>query len=419
MSSMDFLKVFTTNVYPLAIVLGVLAGLVVLLTIPPLIWHSRHRNFAPSFLIACILVNNVFNLVNAAIWHNDKFNTWFSGVGWCDLHTKIIIANSTALPAATLCILKKLADVMNTKKINLAPSEAQQRRRAIFEGAMCGGIPALTMFLHFIVQSTRYSIVGISGCTPSIANTWISVFFIILPPAILALVNVYFAVMIMVRLRLYRTRFDSLLQASSTTKSRFLRLYLLSLTFVLAIFPIQIYLLFVNWPKHPNPFNWRRIHNYEEWKHIAYIPSLGVVLVDRWVQVACGFLVFIFFGLGKEAKDMYKSWALALGLERLSRFMPTKKSETALFTTGRFSVFGKARGLLLSSFSTKDHEKTTATKSTASDSTTDVEMQTVTHTTTITSEHTDRSLLNDKSDNAVVSVVSVSRDSRKGEGGRT
>lgn len=55
---------------------------------------------------------------------------------------------------------------------------------------------------------------------------------------------------------------------------------------------------------------------------------------------------------------MYKSWALALGLERLSRFMPTKKSETGLFTTSRSSVFGKAKGLLLSSFSTKDHEKT-------------------------------------------------------------
>lgn len=43
-------------------------------------------------------------------------------------------------------------------------------------------------------------------------------------------------------------------------------------------------------------------------------------------------------------------------------------------------------------------------------------MQTVTHTTTITSDHTDRSLLNDRSENAVVSVVSISQE---GRGGRT
>ena len=177
----------------MAVVLAVLSGLVIVLNIPPLIWHAKHSNFAPAFLISCILLDNIFNFTNAIIWHNDDFDSWFSGTGLCDIHVKIIMGNSTALPAATLCILKKLADVMDTSKINLAPTKAQRRRAIAFDVAICIGIPMITMVLHFIVQAQRYFLVSISGCMPSAANTWATAFGIILPPLVLVLVDAYFA----------------------------------------------------------------------------------------------------------------------------------------------------------------------------------------------------------------------------------
>ena len=44
------------------------------------------------------------------------------------------------------------------------------------------------------------------------------------------------------------------------------------------------------------------------------VPSGGIVLYDRWIWLAAGFLVFVFFGFGKDALAMYRSGLLAIGL---------------------------------------------------------------------------------------------------------
>jgi pheromone a factor receptor len=43
----------------------------------------------------------------------------------------------------------------------------------------------------------------------------------------------------------------------------------------------------------------------------------STVLYDRWANLACGFLVFLFFGLGRDAKNMYREWLVKMGLARL------------------------------------------------------------------------------------------------------
>ncbi|KAF4548940.1 Pheromone A receptor-like protein [Elsinoe fawcettii] len=362
---MNLFHAFTTEVYPLAILLAVLSGIAILLTIPPLIWHSKHHNFAPSFLISCILLTNIFNLTNATIWHNDHLSTWFSGAGLCDIHVKLTMGLSTALPCATLCILKKLANVMDTDNLTLSPSRSQRRRAALVEGLLCLLTPCATMIAHYLVQPTRYAIGGIEGCLPSLYDTWASVFLIILPPAVLALVNVYFAVLILVRLSRHRTTLGSLLTASSTSKARFLRLYALALVFVLGVFPVQIYLLLKNWPRNPQPYDWGKIHDKEAWVHIVLIPSLGLVGVDKWTQVASGFVVFFLFGVGREARQMYGDWIKAVGLRGVLDACARggEKVRGALaWMVGRMGVKGRRgdegrgdgtkrfRGRLLSSF---------------------------------------------------------------------
>lgn len=43
----------------------------------------------------------------------------------------------------------------------------------------------------------------------------------------------------------------------------------------------------------------------------------STVLYDRWANLACGALVFLFFGLGRDAKNMYREWLVKIGLGRL------------------------------------------------------------------------------------------------------
>jgi pheromone a factor receptor len=43
----------------------------------------------------------------------------------------------------------------------------------------------------------------------------------------------------------------------------------------------------------------------------------STVLYDRWINLACGCLIFFFFGMGKDAKGMYREWLIKVGLGRV------------------------------------------------------------------------------------------------------
>ena len=117
----------------------------------------------------------------------------------------------------------------------------------------------------------------------------------------------------------YRKNFSEILSSSNSrlTKNRFLRLFLLSITLVLTFIPLQFYVLYVNSVNPPLiPYSWNLVHG-SEWEDIMLIPTGGVVYYDRWIQLALGFGVFIFFGTGQDAQTMYRKWLLKAGFGRL------------------------------------------------------------------------------------------------------
>ena len=177
--------------YPAAIALAVLSTLAILLDLPPLVWHCKNRNVAAGCLISWLVINNLLNLINACIWPNDDTRHLYSGEGLCDIEVKLIVARSTALPGATFCILKSLADVMDTSKVNLAPSKARRVRALVLDLFFGLGVPALTMFLHYVVQPSRYYLTGVSGCVPSFYPSPLTVLLLDVPPVILTIADVY------------------------------------------------------------------------------------------------------------------------------------------------------------------------------------------------------------------------------------
>lgn len=176
---------------PSGIALAVLAPITVILNLPPLIWHIRNRNTAAASLVFWILLNNFLSVINLATWPNDNMDTWFSGRGLCDIEAKIMVARSTALPAATLCIIRALAAVINSDR-TMIPSTVQRRRKMILELVWCLGIPVVTMFLHYIVQPNRYFIYGVSGCNPSVSVNWVTVVLLSIPPLLLSIANAWY-----------------------------------------------------------------------------------------------------------------------------------------------------------------------------------------------------------------------------------
>ena len=73
------------------------------------------------------------------------------------------------------------------------------------------------------------------------------------------------------------------------------------------------------------------------------IPSGGTVLYDRWIWLASGLLVFVFFGFGRDALNTYRSGLLAIGLGKV---IPSLKTEYRGSITGTVSSFGSKAKML-------------------------------------------------------------------------
>jgi pheromone a factor receptor len=179
--------------YPAAIVLASCALLMCLLLISPMCWHYRNRNIGAMLLVAWVIIMNVQNVVNPILWSNDDMIHWYKGAVLCDIEINIQTAAAVALPAALTCVLRGLANAMDTNQISLGRKKAQRWRNYAIDILLCIGFPALQMLFHWLVQSTRYSIIGIFGCQVTADRNWLAVTVMSVVPLIWTLVDSYFA----------------------------------------------------------------------------------------------------------------------------------------------------------------------------------------------------------------------------------
>lgn len=156
--------------------------------------------------------------------------------------------------------------------------------------------------------------------------------------------------MVIIRLHKYRREFADILSSSGSnlTKSRFMRLFLIALIFIVVCLPVQLYVFYRNCAVPHLPYSWALVHS-SEWWYIFMVPTGGVVEFDRWIWLGCGFLVFFFFGLGKDATKMYRRWLLRLGFGKI---FPSLKGRCETSTTpssnrSRFGSFSSIVKLVL------------------------------------------------------------------------
>lgn len=127
---------------------------------------------------------------------------------------------------------------------------------------------------------------------------------------------------VLYRLYRYRTGFSTLLSNSSTTKSRFLRLLIISVVLIFIVLPVSIQALVIPLQEGYQKYDWHYTHDVE-WD-IQKVPTNGRIYaqeVENIIGIVSGFLVFFCFGIGKDAVDMYREWARSLGLLPLLPFL--------------------------------------------------------------------------------------------------
>ncbi|KAJ5495132.1 hypothetical protein N7539_000248 [Penicillium diatomitis] len=304
--------------YPMATVVPLLSILSITVCITPLILHAKNRNLPATSLICWTILLNVFNIINAFIWPTDDINSWWSGVGLCDIEVKLMVGSYVAFPGALVGIFRGLAVVLDTASTTLVPSQTQRWRKRIIELVFCVVIPSLAMITHIIWQKSRYLLFSISGCVNNFDESWVTFVLAYMWPPIICLIAAYYGCLVLIRMRKYRSDFSSILRSANSrmSKSGFLRLFFLASTMLVAILPTEIYVLYydltLSLPWHA--YSWSAIHG-PEWYVIQKFPTYGQVFFDRWTPIAAGYMLFIFFGFGRDATRIYHNffWRIGLG----------------------------------------------------------------------------------------------------------
>jgi pheromone a factor receptor len=81
--------------------------------------------------------------------------------------------------------------------------------------------------------------------------------------------------------------------------------------------PYTLWLVVVLCRSINDTYSWSRVHDPAIFHAILKVPSFGTVSVDKWVQVATGYVLFFVFGTGSDAYNTYKKMLLAVGLGRI------------------------------------------------------------------------------------------------------
>lgn len=288
-----------------------------LLCVPSLVWHFRQGNVAAGSLILWVSMMNFFLSINALIWPRDNLDEWWNGNVWCDINIRVHIGAMVGTTASVAMIVRKLAKVMDTNNITVSSSRGSKMKEAILEITWCWIYPLVLIIIYYIVQPVRYMIYGIVGCVAGYDTSWPSVVLSFMWAPITTVIAAGYACLLTYRLYRYRREFVRLVTARNTTKSRFVRLFIICMVIIMIYVPYTIYLLAALCKQVVDPYDWNRVHDPVLFNSILKMPSHGKVPLDKWVQAATGYVIFFIFGTGSDAHKLYKDALLAVGLGKL------------------------------------------------------------------------------------------------------
>jgi pheromone a factor receptor len=277
----------------------------------PLPWHLEAWNTGTCLYIIWTGTGSLIMCINAIIWEGNTTN-W--APVWCDITTRLMTGLSVAIPAASLCINRRLYNIASIKSVTFSGSD---RYRAILIDLAIGvGIPVLVMVLQYIVQGHRFDIFEDVGCRPFTYNTPPAYPLVIFPPLVIGLISGIYSALTIRAFYIRGVEIKTVLSTNSTiTFNRYFRLMALAAVDLLFTIPFTAFIAYANlkYGKIAPWISWEDTHS--GFSRIDQIPAhlwrrdpVGQVAMEfsRWSIVACGFVFFMFFGFADEACKNYR-----------------------------------------------------------------------------------------------------------------
>ncbi|KAF8809922.1 STE3-domain-containing protein [Phlegmacium glaucopus] len=280
----------------------------------PLPWHLQAWNTGTCMYMIWTGLACLNQFINSIIWNRNAIN-W--APVWCDISARFIVGVSIAIPAASLCINRRLYHIACVRVVT--STRADKRRAIMVDLAIGVGLPVLVMGLQYIVQGHRFDIYEDFGCFPVSYYTWPIYPIIMLPPLFIGIVSGVYATLTIIAFCKNRSQFNAMLSSySKMTSNRFLRLMCLAGVEVMFTVPVCIYAIVLQTQTLPlYPWiSWANVHSYFD--RADQFPALlwrdprnriGEISIEstRWDVVFCAFVFFIFFGFADEARKNYRS----------------------------------------------------------------------------------------------------------------
>ncbi|GBE87045.1 Pheromone B alpha 3 receptor [Sparassis crispa] len=295
--------------YPLFPVFALLGFVLALIPLP---WHLEAYNTATCYFIAWSSLACLNQFINSVVWANTSLNI---APIWCDISTRIITGAAVGLPAASLCINRRLYMIARLRATTV--TRAEKRRAVLIDSLICVLFPIVCMVLEFIVQGHRFNIYEEIGCSPATYNTLLAYFLVNWWPVVIGLVSAVYCVLSLRAFAIRRAQFREFLTSnhSSLSFGRYFRLMALATTELLLTVPISSYLIYLNATTEPlEPWvSWSYVHydfsRVEEMPAIIWRMNHEAVValtIGQWLNPISAFIFFGYFGLASEARRHYK-----------------------------------------------------------------------------------------------------------------
>ncbi|KAJ7469378.1 pheromone receptor Rcb3 B45 [Mycena galericulata] len=311
-----------------------------ILVLIPLPWHFQAWNSGTCLFMIWTALSCLISFINSLVWRASVLDV---APVWCDISTRLIVGIAVAIPAASLCINRRLYKIASCQTVSVSKAE---KRRAVFVDLAIGlGIPFIQMPLQFIVQGHRYDIIENVGCYPTTYNVVPAYPLSYLWPNVIGLISATYCILTLRAFLHRRAQFAQFLSASapSLTPTRYFRLMALASLELLLNIPLSTYGLYLSASRSAiQPWiSWANTH--ADFSFVGQVPAVlwradkhtqATVELSRWAGVLCAFAFFAFFGFAAEARKHYALafWALAtrVGYKRpADGRLPWSKAKTA------------------------------------------------------------------------------------------
>ncbi|KAH9911224.1 putative fungal pheromone GPCR, STE3-type [Fomitopsis serialis] len=319
-------------VYPVFAFLGFIVGLI------PLRWHLQAWNAGTCAYMLWASLACLVEFVDAVVWHGTAENI---APIWCDISTKFLIGAGVGIPAASLCINRRLYKITSVQSTTTTYEE--KRRQMYSDLAISLGIPVLVMVLHYVVQGHRFNVLENVGCLPDIFNTPLAYPLVFIWPVLLGCISFVYASLTLRGFWIRRMQFSELLSNNKAmTSSRYFRLMLLSCAEMCCTIPLGAYSIYINtdgvelspWVSWSNAhFGFSRVVMVPAVDWTSDKPYLISVEMGRWIYPFSAFLFFALFGFAEEARRNYRDALRAVAM-RFGVLPSTKTSALRSFRIG-------------------------------------------------------------------------------------